>query len=107
MMITGEIESSWRNLDPKNFSRILGMLKGLLIRGIQKLQLTYGNRIKFGNVSDLEANEFSYQVWPADMGNWNLPTNSRMFGDGFAVCFKYQIPGVYGIVIDPKFGYKF
>ena len=107
MMITSEVEDSWKNLDKKNYKIFVEELKDFITIRIQKLELKFGDRINFGNVSDKNASETSYQVWPADAGNWNLPMNSRIFGDGFAVCFEFQVPGVFGIVTDPMYGYKF
>ena len=107
MMITSEIEDIWRNLDSENYTKIINELRKLIMLKIQRLQLKFPERIKFGSVSDKEASLISYQVWPADIGNWNLPNNSKIFGEGFALCFEYQVPGVFGIVINPLYGYEF
>ena len=107
LMIPVETENVWRNMDSQNFKENITMLKKVLIIRIQLLQRKFEDRIKFGMVSDKYASDFSYQVWPADIGNWNLPLNSRMIGDGMSLSFKYQVPGVYGIVTNPRFGYKF
>ncbi len=107
MMVTAEIESVWRELDPENYLEIITKLKKLIIQRISRLQLMFESRVRFGNVSDKQASTLSYQVWPADIGNWNLPNNAKMFGEGFAVCFEYQVPGVFGIVTNPYYGYKF
>tara|TARA_R110001592_G_scaffold338614_5_gene625891 strand:- start:154 stop:840 length:687 start_codon:yes stop_codon:yes gene_type:complete len=106
MMITDEIEKEWKKIDPENYKTILNKLRKLIIKNIQKLQLDYSDRILFGNVSSDEASETSYQVWPSDIGNWNLPDGTKMFGEGFAICFDRQGPGVFGIVINPMYGYK-
>ena len=107
MMITAEIESFWREMDPDNFLEVINKLKKLIIKRISVLQLMYEGRVQFGNVSDKQASTLSYQVWPADIGNWNLPNNSPVYGEGFAACFQYQVPGVFGIVTNPYYGYKF
>ena len=107
MMVTAEIESVWRDMDVENYLEIITKLKKRIIKRISTLQLMFEGRVKFGNVSDIQASNISYQLWPADIGNWNLPNNTQMFGEGFAVCFKYQVPGVYGIVTNPYYGYKF
>ena len=107
MMVTGEIEDVWRELDPENFAVIIDELKSFIMKKIQKLQINYDGRILFGNVSDTQASSISYQVWPADMVNWDLPENTEISGDGFAFCFKYQVPGVFGIVTNPLYGYIF
>jgi hypothetical protein len=107
MMVTAEIETVWREMDPDNYLEVITKLKKLIIRRISTLQLMFESRVKFGNVSDKQASTLSYQVWPADIGNWNLPNNSPVYGEGFAVCFQYQVPGVYGIVTNPYYGYKF
>ena len=92
-------------LDMKRYDRIRDELYKFMVKKIQKLELNFEGRINFGIVSDTEASSTSYQVWPADQENWNLPNNSKIPGEGLAVCFQYQVPGVYGIVIDPIFGY--
>jgi hypothetical protein len=105
LMINPEIESHWRMIDMANYDTLRDELFKFMIKKIQKLELNFEGRVKFGVVSDTEASETSYQVWPADQENWNLPVNSKIPGEGLAVCFQYQVPGVYGIVVDPVFGY--
>ena len=104
-MITHNIEENWRSLDKENYKIIIDQLKKFLITKIQKLELAFTTRIRFGTVSDSYASEVCYQVWPADKENWNLPINSPIPGEDFAVCFEYQTKGVFGIVVDPKYGY--
>lgn len=107
MMVTAEIENIWREMDSENYLEIITKLKKSIIKKISQLQMMFEGRVQFGNVSDRQASHISYQVWPADIGNWNLPNNSIMFGDGFAACFQYQVPGVFGIVTNPYYGYLF
>lgn len=104
-MLTVEIEERWRSLDTENYTTIRNELFKFLVMRIQKLELDFEGRVMFGIVSDTQASSMSYQAWPADQENWNLPQNSKIPGDGMAVCFKYQVPGVFGIVTDPMFGY--
>jgi hypothetical protein len=104
-MLTSDIEERWRSLDVDNYVTIRNVLFKYLIKRIQKLELDFEGRVMFGIVSDTQASLMSYQVWPADQENWNLPENSKIPGDGLAVCFQYQVPGVFGIVTDPLFGY--
>ena len=104
-MLTVDIEERWRSIDPENYVVIRNELFKYLVKRIQKLELHFEGRVMFGIVSDTQASPISYQVWPSDQENWNLPQNSKIPGDGMAVCFKYQVPGVYGIVTDPMFGY--
>lgn len=84
MMVTAEIESVWRELDHENYLEIITKLKKLIIKRISTLQLMFESRVKFGNVSDKKASILSYQVWPSDIGNWNLPNNSKMFSKDFS-----------------------
>lgn len=104
-MVTHNIEENWRLLDLENYHTIINELKSFIIKKIQKLELNFSTKIRFGTVSDKYASDVCYQVWPADKENWNLPVNSAIPGEDFAVCFEYQKPGVFGIVTDPKFGY--
>jgi hypothetical protein len=104
-MMTVEIEDRWRALDVDNYVFIRNELFKFLVKKIQKMELDFEGRVMFGIVSDTQASLMSYQVWPADQENWNLPENSKIPGEGLAVCFQYQVPGVYGIVTDPMFGY--
>ncbi len=104
-MLTSDIEERWRSLDVDNYVTIRNVLFKYLVKRIQKLELDFEGRVMFGIVSDTQASLMSYQVWPADQENWNLPENSKIPGDGLAVCFQYQVPGVFGIVTDPLFGY--
>ena len=106
-MLPIEVENVWRGFDKENFTRIITRLKKLIIVRIQLLQKKFYGRIKFGSVSDKDASEISYQVWPADMRNWDLPENSQMVGEGYSLYFDYQIPGVFGIVTNPRYGYRF
>lgn len=106
MMITHNIEENWRSLDPVNYSLIINELKKEITIEIQKLQLSYSTRVRFGSVSDRYASEISYQVWPADQENWNLPMDTNIPGGDFSECFKYQVEGVFGIVVDPQYGYN-
>lgn len=94
-------------MDSDNYLEIITKLKKSIIKRISQLQMMFEGRVQFGNVSDTQASLISYQLWPADIGNWNLSNNSIMFGDGFAACFQYQVPGVYGIVTNPYYGYEF
>ena len=107
MMVTAEIETVWREMDPDNYLEVITKLKKLIIKRISTLQLMFESRVRFGNVSDKQASTLSYQVWPADIGNWNLPNNSPIYGEGFAACFQYQVPGVFGMVTNPYYGYTF
>jgi len=104
-MLTSDIEERWRSLDVDNYVVIRNELFKYLVKRIQKLELDFEGRVMFGIVSDTQASLMSYQVWSADQENWNLPENSKIPGEGMAVCFQYQVPGVYGIVTDPMFGY--
>ncbi len=104
-MLTVDIEERWRSIDPENYVVIRNELFKYLVKRIQKLELDFEGRVLFGIVSDTQASPTSYQVWSADQENWNLPQNSKIPGEGMAICFKYQVPGVYGIVTDPMFGY--
>lgn len=104
-MLTVEIEDRWRMLDSENYTVIRNELFKYLVKRMQKLELDFEGRVMFGIVSDTQASLMSYQVWSADQENWNLPENSKIPGEGMAVCFQYQVPGVYGIVTDPMFGY--
>lgn len=100
-MLTVEIEERWRSIDPENYVVIRNELFKYLVKRIQKLELDFEGRVMFGIVSDTQASHLSYQAWPADQENWNLPENSKIPGDGMAVCFQYQVSGVFGIVTDP------
>ena len=104
-MITEDIEEHWRSLDVDNYTVIRNELFKYLVKRIQKLELDFEGRVMFGIVSDTQASLMSYQAWPADQENWNLPENSKIPGEGLAICFEYQVPGVFGIVTDPLFGY--
>ena len=104
-MLTSDIEERWRSLDVDNYVVIRNELFKYLVKRIQKLELDFEGRVMFGIVSDTQASLMSYQAWPADQENWNLPENSKIPGDGLAVCFQFQVPGVFGIVTDPLFGY--
>jgi len=105
LMVNTEIESHWRMLDMGKYDVIRDELFKFVVKKIQKLELNFEGRVNFGVVSDTEASETSYQVWPADQENWNLPNNSKIPGEGLAVCFNTKYLVFYGIVVDPIFGY--
>ena len=107
LMMTKEIRDSWVEIDPLNHENIIMELKKYIRTRIEKLLESFETRVQFGDVSDKYATPTSYQVWPADIGNWNLPNNTKIFGGDMALNFEFQVPGVYGIVINPKYGYKF
>lgn len=100
------IERKWQELDTRNYTIIRDTLYKYLVTRIQKLQYQFKNRVFFGPVSDTNASETSYQLWPADKENWDVPNGTKIPGDGLATCFQYQVPGVFGIVVDPLFGYN-
>lgn len=107
LMITKEIRDSWFEMDPMNSQKIISELKSFIRTKIENLQETFRDRVTFGEVSDKYASQFSYQVWPSDIGNWNLPNGTKIFGPDMALNFEFQVPGVHGIVVNPKYGYKF
>ena len=107
LMITKEIRDSWFEMDPMNSQKIIPELKSFIRSKIENLQETFDGRVTFGEVSDKYASQFSYQVWPSDIGNWNLTNGTKIFGSDMALNFEFQVPGVYGIVVNPKYGYKF
>jgi len=106
-MITLRIEENWRMLDSDNFRKIIYGLKTFLTQRIQKLEIDFPERVIFGQVDSDQASPLDYQVWPADKGNWNLPEGFPIPGEEYAACFDSQKEGVFGIVIDPMFGYEF
>lgn len=107
LMITKDIYESWLEMDPMNYEKIIHELKKYIKTRIEELLEKFEGRVEFGDVSDKYASPVSYQVWPSDIGNWNLPDGSKIYGSDMAVNFEFQVPGVYGIVVNPKYGYKF
>ena len=107
LMITKGIYEAWFDMDPVNYEKIIKELKNYIKTRIEELLEKFEGRVEFGEVSDKYASPISYQVWPSDIGNWNLPDKSKIFGDEMAINFEFQVPGVYGIVVNPKYGYKF
>ena len=106
-MITIRVEENWRMLDSENFQKIIHGLKIFLYRRIEKLEKDFPGRITYGYVNGDQASVTDYQVWPADKGNWNTPMGFKIPGEEYAACFDTQKEGVFGIVVDPMFGYEF
>ncbi len=63
---------------------------------------SFGERIKFGDVYYQNADDLNYQVWSANLVNYNLKDGSNIPGD---LEMKIQGPGVFGIVTTPRYGF--
>ena len=105
-LINYDVETSWMSLDITNFKKIITKLKKKIILEIQKLELKFKDKVSFGKLDEDEASDTNILVWPADKENYDLPDGEPIEGKGFALCFEFQKPGIFGIVVDPKFGYK-
>ena len=96
----------WKLLDPVNCEKVTSAMYNFITKEIDKLISVYGDRVKFGEVVYENASAINYQVWSANAVNWNRPRGLDIPGCYQAQEMKYQEEGVFGIVVNPRYGYK-
>jgi len=96
----------WKLLDGDNWQLLTQTMHDYISERIRDLMDTYHKRIKFADVSFENASDISYQVWSANALNWHRPKGQEIPGEYQAKNMKYQDDGVFGIVVNPRYGYK-
>ena len=71
------------------------------------LKHKFPHNVHFGRINGKAASSTKIMVWGANAKNYNLPTNSRIPGNGQARAVDIQRPGVFGIVTTPIGGTSF
>lgn len=97
----------WKFVDKHNYHELSKVMYDYITSKILELIEKFEHRIKFGEIYYHNASALSYQLWSANAVNWNLPEGSKIPGSFQASSVKMQVPGVYGIVVNPKYGYDF
>lgn len=100
----------WKLIDSKNWKKLSETLHHYIAKKIRELEKKFScsddeKRIRFGEVLYDNASKMSIQVWSANKLNWNLPEGSEIPGEYQAQQMKFQEPGVFGIVVTPRYGY--
>lgn len=96
----------WKLLDNKNWQILTKTMHNYITERIEDLTDSYPDRIKFADVLYQNASETSYQVWSANALNWHREPGQEIPGEFQAKEMKFQEPGVFGIVVNPRYGYK-
>lgn len=98
----------WKFVDKDNYEQLYKAMYDYISSKIMELIETFGSkRVKFGDIYYQNATATDYQLWSANAVNWNLPEGSKIPGSHQALSMKVQVPGVYGIVVNPRYGYTF
>lgn len=95
----------WSLVDSKNYLKLADDFYEHITSELIDLIATYGDRIIFGDVFYENANSLNYNLWSANAINYNLKEGEKIPGDYQASEMKIQIPGVYGIVVTPRYGF--
>jgi hypothetical protein len=99
----------WKLIDRVNWLKLSNHLHTYISSKIRELEKNFppisDKRVRFGEVLYDNANERSIQVWSANSINWNLPKGVEIPGLYQAQQMRFQEPGVFGIVVTPKYGY--
>lgn len=96
----------WKFVDHKNYKELTKVMYDYITSKILDLISKFENRIIFGEIYYHNASSLSYQLWSASAVNWNLPEGSKIPGSYQAKSMNMQVPGVYGIVVNPRYGYE-
>lgn len=98
----------WKLVDRDNYEELYNAMYNYISSKIMELIEKFDNeRIKFGDIFYQNASLTDYQLWSANIQNWDLPEGSKIPGSYQALDMKIQVPGVYGIVVNPRYGYDF
>lgn len=104
-------KSDWKLIDRHNWKKLSDTLHTYIGAKIRELEKKYPprkderRRIRFGEVLYDNATPHHIQVWSANGINWNLPKGTEIPGLYQAEQMRFQEPGVFGIVVTPKYGY--
>ena len=96
----------WKLADRDNYKNLTKVMYEYITSKILELIEKFDDRIKFGDVYYQNASAINYQLWSANAVNWNLPEGSKIPGSHQAHAMKIQVPGVFGIVVNPRYGYE-
>jgi hypothetical protein len=106
--------SDWKLIDRHNWEKLSGTLHTYIGSKIKELEKKHHSsqseekkdkRIRFGEVLYDNATPHHIQVWSANGINWNLPKGTEIPGLYQAEQMRFQEPGVFGMVVTPKYGY--
>jgi len=95
----------WKLVDSKNCSSLADDLYEYITSQLIDLINAYGDRITFGDVLYQNASSLNYNLWSANAVNYNLEEGTQIPGDYQAAEMKIQSPGVYGIIVTPRYGF--
>ena len=95
----------WKLIDEKNYKQLAEDMHRHIAERLVELVDVFKDRIKFGDVMYQNANSLSYQIWSANQVNYDLKEGTEIPGDYQAKEMKIQVPGVFGLVVTPRYGY--
>ncbi len=105
-------KSDWKFIDRDNWEKLSETLHAYIGSKIKELEKKYpsskdgsNKRIRFGEVLYDNATPHHIQVWSANGINWDLPKGTEIPGLYQAEQMRFQEPGVFGVVVTPKYGY--
>lgn len=104
-------KSDWKLIDRHNWEKLSDTLHTYVGAKIRELEKKYPSkkderrRIRFGEVLYDNATQHHIQIWSANGINWNLPKGTEIPGLYQAEQMRFQEPGVFGVVVTPKYGY--
>lgn len=99
-------KEQWKLFDKNNNEKVTKAMHDFIANKLSELEKKFPDRVKYGDVYYQNANANSYQLWSANAVNWNRPEGMDIPGCYQAQEMKYQEPGVFGIVVTPRYGYK-
>jgi hypothetical protein len=101
-------EECWKFVDKENYKQLYTVMYDYISSKIMELIEKFDSeRVKFNDIYYQNATTTNYQLWSANAVNWNLPEGSKIPGSHQALSMKIQVPGAYGIVVNPRYGYQF
>ena len=95
----------WKLIDEKNYRELAEDMHSHIAERLIELVDVFKERIKFEDVMYQNATNLNYQVWSANKVNYDLKEGDEIPGDYQAKEMKIQVPGVFGLVVTPRYGY--
>ena len=109
--------SDWKLIDRDNWKKLSDTLHTYIASKIKELEKRFPStslskkgevgdkRVRFGEVLYDNASKHHIQVWSANGMNWDLPEGTEIPGKFQAEQMRFQEPGVFGVVVTPRYGY--
>lgn len=95
----------WKLINFNNYKQLAEEMHQYIAERIINLISVFDDRIKFGDVLYQNASELNYQLWSANIINYNTQPGDKIYGDYQAQEMKIQTPGSFPIIVTPRYGY--